>query len=72
MGDIKKMAALEEAIRRACKGYKGDEVGSVLSAMVIDFARHTGMPKDVFASMILAFWDEFDDHMDDMDKVEMH
>lgn len=72
MGDTKKMAALEAAIRRACKGYKGDEVGSVLSAMVIDFARHVGMPKDVFATMILDFWDELDDHIDDMNEAEVH
>lgn len=69
MGDTKKMAALEAAIRRACKGHKVDEVGSVLSVMLIDFAKHIGMPKDVFVATILAFWDEFDDPMDG---VEVH
>ena len=69
MGDTKKMAALEAAIKRACKGHKGDEIGSVLSVMLIDFAKHIGMPKDVFAATILAFWDEVDDHMDG---VEVH
>jgi hypothetical protein len=64
MGDTKKMAALEAAIKRACKGHKVDEIGSVLSVMLIDFAKHIGMPKDVFAATILAFWDESDDHMD--------
>jgi hypothetical protein len=72
MGDIKKMAALEVAIRRACKGHKVDEIGSVLSALLIDFAKHNGMPKDVFATMVLDFWDEFDDHIDDMDEAEVH
>ena len=69
MGDTKKMAALEAAIRRACKGHKVEEVGSVLSVMLIDFAKHIGMPKDVFVATILAFWDESDDHMDG---VEVH
>jgi len=69
MGDTKKMAALEAAIRRACKGHKVDEVGSVLSVMLIDFAKHIGMPKDVFVATILAFWDELDDPMDG---VEVH
>ena len=69
MGDTKKMAALEAAIRRACKGHKVDEVGSVLSVMLIDFAKHIGMPKDVFVATILAFWDELDANEA---KAEMH
>jgi hypothetical protein len=56
MGDTKKMAALEATIRRACQDYDVEEVGPVLTTVLIDFAKHVGMPKDVFASMIIALW----------------
>ena len=59
MGDTKKMAALEAAIKHACKEHQAEEIGPVLATVMIDFARHVGMPRDVFVSMTIALWDEF-------------
>ena len=69
MGNTKKMAALEAAIRRACKEHQAEEIGPVLSVMLIDFAKHVGMPRAVLVPMILALWDELDANEA---KAEMH
>lgn len=70
MGNTKKMfAALEAVIKHARKEDQAEEIGPILTAVLIDFARHVGMPRDVLVPMIIAVWDELDANEA---KAEMH
>lgn len=57
MGTYDKAAGLATRIKRECKGHDTEEVGVALSSILVEFAQHIGMPKEVFMEMISGLWD---------------
>jgi hypothetical protein len=70
MGTFQRASALATTIKQACKPYDTEEVGVVLSSLLVDFAKFLGMPKDVFLTMLDGLWDNGYDEDDDEDEDE--
>jgi len=57
MGTYKHAVALEKAIKRACKKHDNEEIGVVLSALLVEVAQFIGMPKAQFLKILEGLWD---------------
>lgn len=70
MGTVSKAKTLASAIKRECMSHSGEEIGVVLTTLLVDFARFVGMPKTQFMEMINEAWDMRND--DTTDEAEVH
>ena len=65
-----KAQTLASTIKRECMSHSGEEIGVVLTTLLVDFAQFVGMPKTQFMEMINEAWDMRND--DTTDNLEVH
>jgi len=54
---LSKAQTLASTIKRECISHSGEEIGVVLTTLLVDFAQFVGMPKTQFMEMINEAWD---------------
>lgn len=73
-----KAQTLASTIRRECRSHSREEIGVVLTMLLVDFAQIVGMPKTHFMEMMNGAWDingldvTNQDEDEDEAKAEMH